>query len=102
MQSLSENSLDMIIRLSTDGQFYYANPIVEDYTGKNPGELINKNLSEAELPDDLRAYFDMTILALKDSPRKASKEITIPVKKKKKKKKSKFDESKKFFKIKQD
>ncbi len=80
MQSLSENSLDMIIRLSTDGQFYYANPIVEDYTGKNPLELINKNLTEAELPDDLRAYFDMTILALKESSRKTSTEITIPVK----------------------
>ena len=79
MQSLSENSLDMIIRLSSDGQFYYANPVVEDYLGKTPHELINKTLSEADLPFDLHEYFDLTILSLKESPRKTGNEITIPV-----------------------
>jgi len=31
MQSLSENSPDLIIRLNTAGQFFYANPTVERY-----------------------------------------------------------------------
>ncbi len=79
MQSLSENSLDVIIRLSTDGRFYYANPVVEDYLGKSPQELIGKSLSEAGLPADLQAYFDMTILTLKETPKKTNQEISIPV-----------------------
>ena len=33
MQSLSENSLDLILRLSLQGHYFYANPIVEDYFG---------------------------------------------------------------------
>ena len=80
MQSLSENSLDMIIRLSTDGQFFYANPVVEDYLGKNPGDLINKKLSELELPAQLKEYFEMTIISIQDSPRKSNFELIIPVK----------------------
>jgi PAS domain S-box-containing protein len=79
MQSLSENSLDMIIRLSAEGQFYYTNPVVEDYLGKNPRELINKNISETDLPAELRDYFDMVILTLKESPRKTNNEINIPI-----------------------
>ena len=79
MQSLSENSLDMIIRLSLDGQFYYANPVVEDYLGKNPGELINKNLSGLELPAELKEYFEMTIISVKEDPRKTNHELIIPV-----------------------
>ncbi|MCK4751662.1 MAG: PAS domain S-box protein, partial [Bacteroidales bacterium] len=79
MQSLSENSLDMIIRLSLDGQFYYANPVIEDYLGKNPGDLINKNLSEIELPADLKEFFEMTIISVKDKPQKTNHELTISV-----------------------
>ncbi|MDD3568096.1 MAG: PAS domain S-box protein, partial [Bacteroidales bacterium] len=33
MQALSENSPDMIMRLNTSGQFFYANPMVEEYLG---------------------------------------------------------------------
>ncbi len=79
MQSLSENSLDMIIRLSLDGRFYYANPVVEDYLGKNPAELVNKNITEAELPAGLKEYFDMAIINMKDHPKKTNNEVTIPV-----------------------
>ncbi len=79
MQALSENSLDMIIRLSLDGQFYYANPVVEDYLGKNPGDLISKNLSEIELPAILKEYFEMCIISVKDKPQKTNHELTISI-----------------------
>ena len=36
MQALSENSLDLILRISASGDIYYANPIVEDYTDIAP------------------------------------------------------------------
>ncbi len=79
MQSLSENSLDLIIRLSLEGRFYYANPVVEDYLGINPTGLINQNLAEIELPSGLKEYFDLTISGMRDAPRKSNHELIIPV-----------------------
>lgn len=79
MQSLSENSLDLIIRMNLDGQFYYANPVIEDYLGRTPEELINKNLTGMGLPEPLQEYFEMTILSVKENPRKSNTEIIIPI-----------------------
>ena len=79
MQSLSENSLDMIIRLSVEGRFYYANPIVENYTGNPPGALFNKNLSEVQLSDELKEYFEKTLDDIKKDPEKSNTELTLPV-----------------------
>lgn len=78
MQSLSENSLDMIIRLSTVGQFFYANPIVKDYMGAEPKDLINKTLNDVECPEILYNYFKDTINLIKSKPDKLNTEITLP------------------------
>lgn len=80
MQSLSENSLDMIIRMNTIGQFFYANPVVEDYIGIKPAELINKTLRELTVDEKLTEYFKETIKTIKTSPSKTNTEIIIPVK----------------------
>jgi len=79
MQSLSENSLDMIIRFSLDGRFYYANPVVEDYLGKTPSELVNQNIKDSELPEGLAVYFDQAIINMKEHPKKTNNELTIPI-----------------------
>jgi len=79
MQSLSENSLDMIVRLSIDGRFYYANPIVENYTGSPPGALLNKNLSEVQLSEELKEYFEQTLDSIKKDPEKLNTELHLPV-----------------------
>lgn len=50
MQALSENSLDLIVRISSLGQFFYANPVFEKLTGISPDEVIGKSLNEAGLP----------------------------------------------------
>jgi PAS domain S-box-containing protein len=49
MQALSENSLDLIIRLSTVGQFFYANPVVRSFMDIDPKDLINKTLGEISI-----------------------------------------------------
>lgn len=77
MQSLSENSLDMIIRLSTVGQFFYANPIVKNYMFIDPKELINKTLNDIECPEILYDYFRNTIDTIKSDPQKLNTEITL-------------------------
>ena len=79
MQALSENSLDMIIRLSTVGQFFYANPVVENYIGIEPKDLINKTLHEINISDVLANYFKKAINEIKSSPNKTNAEITISV-----------------------
>lgn len=79
MQALSENSLDMIMRLSTVGQFFYANPVTKDYIGIESSDLINKTLNEVEFADALFNYFRETIEQIKAKPEKANAEITIPV-----------------------
>ncbi len=79
MQALSENSLDMILRLSTVGQFFYANPMVKNYTGIDNQNLINKTLNEVNFDEILFNYFRDTIAEIKESPEKTTKEITITV-----------------------
>jgi PAS domain S-box-containing protein len=78
MQALSENSLDMIMRLSTVGQFFYANPVTKNFLGIDIKDLINKTLNEVNFGDVLFNYFRETIEQIKSNPVKANAEITIP------------------------
>ncbi len=78
MQALSENSLDLIIRLSTVGQYFYANPVVSNFLDTKPGNLINKTLNEVPCSEVLFNYFKETMEKIKASPTKTNTEITIP------------------------
>jgi PAS domain S-box-containing protein len=78
MQALSENSLDLIIRLSTVGQFFYANPIVRNFINVDPKDLINKTLNDINLSEILLNYFKETIDTVKLYPNKTTAEITVP------------------------
>lgn len=77
MQALSENSPDMILRLSTVGQFFYANPVVETYTGIQSKDLVNKTLNEVNFVEVLFNYFRDTIAQIKSNPEKTNTEITF-------------------------
>lgn len=79
MQSLSENSLDLILRLNTYGMFFYANPVVEDYIGVKSIELMNKTIQDVTMPEDLLEYFKTTLVEIKATPNKRNNQITIPV-----------------------
>jgi PAS domain S-box-containing protein len=78
MQALSENSLDLIIRLNTAGQFFYANPVVSSFMNIDPKDLINKTLTEIGVSEVLHQYFKETIETIKSYPNKTSAEITVP------------------------
>ncbi len=79
MQSLSENSLDLILRVSLQGHFFYANPVVEDYFGVEPRNVINKTIEELEMPEELRTYFKSTIKQIRSKPEKMNHEIKVPL-----------------------
>ncbi len=60
MQALSENSPDLITRISKEGTVFYINPTIENYTGKNKENYLQKHLKELELsPEVLDSWADI-------------------------------------------
>jgi PAS domain S-box-containing protein len=53
MQALSENSPDLITRFNKDGKVFYINPIIETYSGKEPSDFLNKEVTEVDLEGSL-------------------------------------------------
>ncbi|MCK4990635.1 MAG: SpoIIE family protein phosphatase, partial [Bacteroidales bacterium] len=79
MQALSENSLDLILRISTSGTIYYANPIVEDYTGIAPSSIMNLNLSEVPFKQVFVTLFEEILSSMLRSPVKKNLQVTLPL-----------------------
>ncbi len=77
MQALSENSPDMIMRLNTSGQFFYANPMVEEYLGIPVKDLINQTLNSVEFNEVLATFLKDTIKTIKISKTKVESDLTF-------------------------
>ena len=78
MQSLSENSLDLILRMNTKGQFFYANPVVEDFIGTKSKDVINSRLEDLAIDEVLINFFKDSIRHIRKTNQKLNQEITIP------------------------
>jgi PAS domain S-box-containing protein len=78
MQSLSENSPDMILRLSPNGEFFYANPIVKIFTGVDNSEIIKKSLKDVEFNGQIKKFFLESIQKVKSLQQKTNTETTFP------------------------
>lgn len=78
MQSLSENSMDMIVRFSVDGECYYGNPIVKEYFGLTPEQIMNKRLQGLDIPEVFINYFRQALEEIKDNPVKKNTEMSVP------------------------
>ncbi len=61
MQALSENSPDMIMRLSTQRNFLYINPQSEKYIGISIANDSEKNIFETTLEEDIKSIIDSYI-----------------------------------------
>ena len=77
MQALSENSPDMIIRINTMGQFFYANPMVETYLGIPSKDIINETLSSVNFTEPLAEFFKESIKKIKTTKEKVEDDITF-------------------------
>jgi PAS domain S-box-containing protein len=53
MQSLSENSLDLITRINEQGMLFYINPMISALTGMKPAALLNKTIYEVGLQQEI-------------------------------------------------
>ncbi|MFW5644280.1 MAG: PAS domain S-box protein, partial [Bacteroidota bacterium] len=57
MQALSENSLDMILRIDIFNRFTYVNPVVEKYTQMKIDDFINKPIIDVGLNENVVDFF---------------------------------------------
>ncbi|HBX50411.1 MAG TPA: histidine kinase [Bacteroidales bacterium] len=78
MQSLSENSPDMILRLGLLSEIFYVNPKVEIYTGIKPNDFIGKSFFETDLHTDYIEMFRDLIEQIKTKSEKQSFEKALP------------------------
>jgi serine phosphatase RsbU (regulator of sigma subunit) len=79
MQALSENSLDLILRISTSGTIHYVNPIVEDYTSIAPSSILNRNRSDVPFNQEFATLLDEIFSSMSVSPVKKKLQVSLPL-----------------------
>ncbi len=79
MQSLSENSMDLILRVSSSGVIYYANPVVEDYTNIAPQTMVNRNQSEVPFNQIFGDLLREILTSMEQTPLKKNLQVTLPL-----------------------
>lgn len=78
MQSLSENSLDVILRIGLNGQFFYANPMVKILTGVDNAAIIGKNFDHSEFNDQIKEFLGQVLADVKRTSQKQNYESVFP------------------------
>lgn len=79
MQALSENSIDMIIRVNTEGRFFYTNPIAEEYISVGKRQLMGNTIDQVNLPTEIAQVFKNTLQKIIENPTKIDTETTFPL-----------------------
>ncbi len=74
MQALSENSLDLITRLEGDS-ISYINPVIADYTGREPSFFLNRKVQETELDSSILEGWLRVVEEVNSTNEKASAEV---------------------------
>ena len=77
MQSLSENSPDMIIRINTSGKLVYVNPKVADFVGIRAIGLIKKRVSELAVDERFKSYMLESLKQIRSEEKQIISEIEI-------------------------
>ncbi len=75
MQTLSDNSPDIILRIDLSRIVFYANPSIESYTGGKAEEFNKKHIGEVGLNDEIVGTIDNIAEEVKKSKEKIQKEI---------------------------
>ncbi|MDB5255854.1 MAG: putative sensor protein [Chitinophagaceae bacterium] len=76
MQALSENSPDLITRISVEGRITYVNPVIESYTGHLAEEFINQYLEETAISSEFISNWKSAWTEVLASAEKISTEAT--------------------------
>ena len=78
MQALSENSLDLITRFNPEGQIFYINPVIEDYTGIEKNSFFNKTLDELTLNKEIVQEWENVLKEVTKENKKIAIEMDFP------------------------
>ncbi|BDD10290.1 hypothetical protein FUAX_27220 [Fulvitalea axinellae] len=78
MQSLSENSPDLIARLDPEGNFFYINPTIETYTGETPNHYQKRGLNDVNLPEPIVNAWNALLGNVNESRGKIHEELAFP------------------------
>ncbi|MCS7004288.1 MAG: PAS domain S-box protein [Cytophagales bacterium] len=78
MQSLSENSPDLITRVNPDGIIFYINPVITQLIGKTPEQLLSLSLKDIQLDPQTTSILYDTIQTVLREKQKVSLEIEFP------------------------
>lgn len=79
MQALSENSPDMIVRVNTEGKFFYANPMAQEFISLGSRQLIGNNINEVQLPTEIKEAFSNALSKILNEPIKLETETNFPI-----------------------
>ncbi len=77
MQSLSENSPDMILRINTTGKLVYANPVVSDFIGLGIHEITKKRISDLQIDERFIEFVNNVLVEIKRKEEQIIGEIEI-------------------------
>ena len=78
MQALSENSLDVIVRIDIFSRCTYINPVIESLTGIKPESFINKPLMDIDINMDILSSWKEIFEEVARKKEKKKTEIVFP------------------------
>src|SRR5690554_6075577 len=77
MQSLSENSPDMIMRVNMMGKLVYVNPAVSNFIGVPSTEIVNKRVHELDVDKRLIEFLENSISSLRENQQQTISEVSV-------------------------
>jgi len=77
MQSLSENSPDMIMRINMMGKLVYVNPAVAKFVGISTNDIIKKRVNDLEIDQRFVDYIEATLSDIKEKQETIISEVKV-------------------------
>ena len=78
MQSLSENSPDLIARLDQQGKIFYINPTISRLTGLRPTDLLGKDIHHVKIPREVAQNWQEMLEEVMNTHKNTKREIYFP------------------------
>lgn len=77
MQSLSENSPDMILRINLLGKLVYVNPAVADFIDLPAADLVKKRIADLEIDPRFTDFMQETLAIVRDQQEQMISEVAV-------------------------
>lgn len=77
MQSLSENSPDMILRISNTGKMVYVNPVLSRFIGIQTSEIVKKRINELDIDQRFVDFIRTSLSQMREEPQQIVAEIEM-------------------------